>query len=178
MSIAATPTAPKRQPIADGSADRGPAARIDPTGLPAITSGPPARSALTLFEVPFATAMSDGDLALLARTLDLTTRVQPKMRPPHKRLGLARLDQYSGLFLNRGATEGQWTLEARSWGRPAAQSVHEWHVLAAGAARQLDPTVTLPERLRTSSPAIPDYPVGLASNKRLSRIRRRITGGG
>jgi hypothetical protein len=175
MTIAATPTAPTHQPMPHGS-DRGPAVRIDPNGTHSVTSGPPARTALTLFEVPFATAMMDDALALLARTLDLTTCTHSMMRPRHESPGLVRLDHYSGLFLNRGGTEGQWTLEARTWGRPAAQSVHEWHVLAAGAARQLDPTVPVPERVSAASPETPDYQVGRAANKRFARSRRRITG--
>jgi hypothetical protein len=131
---------------------------------------------ITLFEVPFATAMNEGDLALLARTLDLTTRMHPKMSPRHESPGLARLDHSSGLFLNRGAIEGRWTLEARTWGHPAAHSIHEWHVMAAGAAHQLDPTVILPERLSVRSPEIRDRPVGVAAGKRFARLRRRIAG--
>jgi hypothetical protein len=51
-----------------------------------------------------------------------------------------------------GSVKGQWMLEARTWGHPAPQSIHEWHVLAAGAAHQLDPTVSLPERLTVTTP--------------------------
>jgi hypothetical protein len=49
-------------------------------------------------------------------------------------------------------------------------------VLAAGAARQLDATVPLPERLHTNPPEIQDRAVGRAANQRLSRIRRRLVG--
>ncbi len=135
-----------------------------------------------LFEVPFASVMSDRDLARLAGSLDLSTRPQPTIRPHRDRgprpdtPGFARLDHYSGLFLRRGAVDGKWLLEARTWGRPAAQSIHEWHVLAAGAARALDPTVTLPERLDSGERVIPDLPLGRAANKRLARIRRRLVG--
>jgi hypothetical protein len=141
-----------------------------------------------LFEVPFASAMSDPDLALLARRLDLSARPQPAIRPhqgrqPHQdrdprhgTAGFARLDYYSGLFLIRGLAEGRWLLEARTWGRPAAQSVHEWHVLAAGAAHALDPTVALPERLDSGAREIPDLPLGRAANKHLARVRRRLVG--
>jgi hypothetical protein len=129
-----------------------------------------------LFEVPFATAMRDRDLALLARTLDMSTRMHPVVLPRHDTPGLARLDHYSGLFLKHGVVEGEWSLEARTWGHPPAQSVHEWHVLAAGAARQLDPNVSLPERVHANPLEIPDVPVGRAANKRLSRIRRRLAG--
>jgi len=98
-----------------------------------------------LFEVPFASAMSDSDLARLARMLDLSTHMHPKMRPDTTSPGVGRLDHFSGLFLERGETEGQWVLEARTWGEPAPESVHEWHLLAAFAAHQLDPTVKTSE---------------------------------
>ncbi len=134
-----------------------------------------------LFEVPFASVMSDCDLALLARMLDLSTRIQPTIdprdaAPRHETPGFARLDHYSGLFLKRGVVEGEWLLEARTWGRPAAQSVHEWHVLAAGAARELDLTVTSPERLNDGAREISDRPLGRAANKRFARVRRRLVG--
>ncbi len=144
--------------------------------VPAPTSAPPARGATTLFEVPFATTMTDADLALLVRTLDLSRRIHPKAHPRHERPGLARLDHHSGLFLNRGSVDGQWTLQAQTWGHPAPHSVQEWHVLAAGAAHQLDPTVALPERLHTRSSAIPDRPLGRAANRRLAGLRRHMVG--
>lgn len=141
-------------------------------------------AATTLFQVPFASAMSDPDIALLVRTLDLTAHVPPKARgaPPALAArrpaspGAIRLDHHSGLFLEHGPIEGQWVLEARTWGHPAPESVHEWEVLAAGAARLLDPVVTLPERRTNVSP---EYPMRLperAANKRLAGFRRRITG--
>ena len=120
--------------------------------------------------------MSDLDLALLARTLDLTTRGHAKMDPRPDSPGFARLDHYSGLFLECGAADGQWTLQARTWGHPAPESVHEWHVVTAGAAHHLDPTVILPERLSAAFPEIPDRQVGRAANKRRSRLRRRMAG--
>jgi hypothetical protein len=118
--------------------------------------------------------MSDPDSALLARTLDLSGPLHPKAR--REIHGVARLDHYSGLFLNPGAVEGTWTLEARTWGHPAVQTVHEWQVLAARAAHQLDPTVTIPPRLSARLSEIPDRPLGRAGNKRLARIRRRMVG--
>jgi hypothetical protein len=90
-----------------------------------------------LFQVPFASTMSDCDLALLARLLDLSTHMCPKMHPDPNSPGVARLDHFSGLFLKRGGTAGQWVLEARTWGQPGPQSVNEWNLLAAGA--ELDP---------------------------------------
>jgi hypothetical protein len=120
--------------------------------------------------------MSDRDLALLARTLDLSTHMHPKMRPDPTSPGVVRLDHFSGLFLKRGATEGEWVLEARTWGSPAAASVHEWHLLAAGAARQLDASVPVPERLPVSASDTRARPVGRAVNKRRAGIRRRLVG--
>jgi hypothetical protein len=138
------------------------------------TFAPQRRGPATLFEVSFASAMSDSDLALLARTLDMTFHMSPKLRGSPAGLGIVRLDNYSGLFLRRGAVEGEWVLEARTWGHPAPQNTHEWHVLAAGAARLLDPNVAFLERLAAVSPGYPMRPVGRAANTRLSRIGRRI----
>ncbi len=120
--------------------------------------------------------MSDCELALLARMLDLSTRMHPKMRPRHDSPGLARLDHYFRLFLKRGVTEGEWRLEARTWGHPAAQSIHGWHVLTAGAACQLDPTVTFPECLKDIATEMPLHPLGHAADKPLARVRRRLMG--
>jgi hypothetical protein len=135
----------------------------------------PAGGAVTLFEVPFASAMSDRDVALLVSVLELSTHLHPQTLPNDRTRGVARLDHSSGLFLTRSST-AEWLLAARTWGHPTPQSVHEWHVLAAGAAHQLDPTVTLPERSIATLPAIPDHPVGRAANKRFSRIRRHLAG--
>jgi hypothetical protein len=107
--------------------------RVHPVYGPA--SGPPPQGATTLFEVPFASAMSDRELAVLERALDLSIRMHAKMHPRPDSSGFMRLDHFSGLFLERGAAEGQWMLQARTWGHPAPQSVHESHVVAAGAAR-------------------------------------------
>jgi hypothetical protein len=147
-----------------------------PLGAEALASDRKASAAQTLFEIPFSSQMSDHDSALLARLLDMTTRVHPKMGPRHDSPGLTRLDHHSGLFLKRGEIEAEWTLEARTWGQPTAQSVHEWQVLAAGAAHRLDPKVILPEQLTIGSVEVPDRPVGRAANKRLSGVRRRLAG--
>jgi hypothetical protein len=149
---------------------------------PPASPSPVRQSGEMLFEVPFASVMSDDDLALLAGRLALSTRVQPTIRSGHVPArrhdtpGFVRLDHYSGLFLQRGAAEGNWLLQARTWGHPAALSVHEWHVLAAGAARELDPAVSVPERVRSAAREIPCYPLGRAANKRLARFRRRLVG--
>lgn len=138
-------------------------------------------SGRVLFEVPFATALTDPDLAQLTRRLALSTR-SPAMSGPrnsprrHNVPGFVRLDHDSGLFLRRAAVDGDWLLEARTWGAPAAQAVQRWHVLAAGAARELDPTVNLPRRLEPDARTIPDRPLGRAANKRLAGFRRRLVG--
>ncbi len=175
MSAISTPTAaPERQ--------RNSGAHTAPIRDPGTTQASPpsihthGRGGRVLFEVPFASAMSDSDLALLGHVLDLWTQMYPKMRPDPNSPGVARLDHFSGLFLEHGADDGQWVLQARTWGVPARQSVHEWHVLAAQAARQLDPHVTLPERLPDSQRATTDRPLGEAANKRLARLRHRLVG--
>jgi hypothetical protein len=180
MSITTKRAAPKHPPDSGSAAARRLSPSVEPP--PLATLSPVRQRGDVLFEVPFASVMSDCDLALLARILDLSTRIEPTIRPRHHAAprhhtpGFARLDHYSGLFLKRDEVEGEWLLEARTWGRPAAQSVHEWHVLAAGAARKLDPTVVPPERLDAGAREISDRPVGRAANKRLARIRRRLVG--
>ncbi len=129
-----------------------------------------------LFQVPFASAMGDSELALLARTLDLWTHMTPKMRPDPTSPGVARLDHFSGLFMERGPSEGQWLLEGRTWGHPAPQTAHEWHVLAAQAAHQLDPSVKLPERLPSSTAPLAERSVREASHGRLIDLRRHMAG--
>lgn len=129
-----------------------------------------------LFEVPFNSEMSDTDLARLARVLDLSTHMYPKQRPDPTSPGVARLDHFSGLYLERGVSDAEWVLEARTWGNPAPESVHEWHLLAADAARELDPTVRRPGRLSTAAAPIDDRPVGEVNNRRFAAFRRRLVG--
>jgi hypothetical protein len=178
MTIAAPPKqVPGRRPSAPAPAAHEPLARTrrrEPAAKRPST--PHGRGGTSLFEVSFASVMSDPEIALLARSLDLTTHMYPKMRPSPNSPGVARLDHYSGLFLERGVGEGHWVLEARTWGQPAPQRVHEWHVLAAGAARLLDPTVTFLKRLPVVSPEYAVCPLGRAANKRSARIGRRILG--
>lgn len=102
----------------------------------------------TLFSIPFTSSMTDLDLARLRRELDLVTYLSSKPGVSGASPGLVPLDFWSGLFLERGAGEGEWGLEARTWGDPPAPLVHEWQVRAALAARQLDPTVQVPPPLR------------------------------
>ena len=178
MTASATPPAARRPgPGASAPRVRGlPAAEASPGRVPAASRRSRGRGGTVLFEVPFTSAMSDADLAVLARVLDVSTHMQQKLRPDPNSPGVARLDHFSGLFLERGADEGRWVLEARTWGDPAPRSVHEWHVLAAQAARQLDARVKLPARLPDVQPATPNRPLGRAANKRLASIRRRLVG--
>ncbi len=176
MSAIAPPTprrsrsdhAPTPRPLPARDAGAAPAA------LPYIN--PHGRGGVVMFQVAFRSSMSDADLAVLAHVLDLSTHMYPKMRPDPNSPGVARLDHFSGLFLERGADEGEWRLEGRTWGKPAPQTVHEWHLLAAQAARQLDPGVTLPEPMPDTHPSAPDRPLGQAANKRLAHLRRRLVG--
>jgi hypothetical protein len=120
--------------------------------------------------------MGEHDSLRLGRLLDLSVRVHPKAQSPHETPGLARLDHHSGLFLTRRAHEGEWLLQARTWGQPAAQSVHDWHVLVAGAAHQLDPTVVVPKRRHAHAAEIGYEPLGKAASQRFAYIRRRMSG--
>jgi hypothetical protein len=63
-----------------------------PVSVPEPTSAPQGRGPTNLFQVSFASAMSDGDVALLARTLDLTTHIDPKLRNSPASPGVVRLD--------------------------------------------------------------------------------------
>jgi hypothetical protein len=120
--------------------------------------------------------MTDEDLALLHRELDLATYLTRKPGVSGASLGLVPLDSWSGLFLERGAEENQWVLEGRTWDQPPDSLVHEWHVRAALAAQELDPTVSVPPRSPAAPPDIPNRPLGRAANKRLARLRRRLLG--
>ena len=174
MSASATSlAAPKLQPgsasLARSHRQRRQLATVEPVN-------PHHRGGRVLFEIRFTSAMSDLDLDRLRSVLDLCTHMHPQMRPDPNSPGVARLDHHSGLFLERGAGESQWLLQARTWGRPTPPTVHEWQLLAAQAAHQLDPRVSLPERSANSQPAVAERPLGRAANKRLARIRRRLAG--
>ena len=134
------------------------------------------RGGRVLFEVPFKSEMTDGELARLARAFDLSTHMYPKMRPDPTSPGVARLDHFSGLYLERGGAEGKWVLEARTWGQPAPESVHEWHLLATQAAHQLDASVEMPERLPAPPVHVADRPVGEVLNRRFAAFRRHLVG--
>jgi hypothetical protein len=143
---------------------------------PTLPDRPPHAAAVTLFAIPLTSAMSDRDLASLALALDFDTRLAAAGSPPEARLGPARLDHDSGLFLKAGEGQGQWVLEARTWGRPDPASVHRWNVRAATAARRIDPTVELPERRRDEVPTVSHGHVGRVENTRFAGLRRRLTG--
>jgi hypothetical protein len=97
-----------------------------------------------MFSVPFSSAMSDGDVTRLVRTLNLDMHLHPKLHDSPTSPGVVRLDFDSGLFLLRGAEEERWVLEGRTWGDPLPRTVREWHLSAVAAARQLDPSVAFP----------------------------------
>ncbi|HET8979352.1 MAG TPA: hypothetical protein VFN87_14405 [Solirubrobacteraceae bacterium] len=148
-AIAAPPPAPPRSPAPPASsASPAPPAPF-PSPAPPVSPtprDPQRRGGTVVFRVPLRSTLSAADLARLARLLDLATHMPPKMRPDPTSPGLARLDDYSGLFLERGAEDGCWVLEARTWGRPPADTVRGWQVIATQAARVLDPAVPLPTR--------------------------------
>ena len=150
MIATASPTAaPKHSPSGRGSAARDePTRRTRAAQVFAPMSTPRKTGATTLFAVPFASTMSDADIAVLTRTLDLVTHMHPKLHDSPTSPGVMRLDFYSGLFLERGPDEGYWVLEGRTWGDPSPSIVHDWHLRAAAAAHRLDPTVAVPKRLK------------------------------
>lgn len=135
-----------------------------------------ARGGQILFEVPFRSAIGDFELARLAGTLDLVTHMYKKLPVDPNGPGVARLDHFSGLYLERGERAGEWVLRARSWRAPSQRRVHEWHMLAAVAAQELDPSVGLPEPLPPAVPEPEDRQVGEVANRRLARLRRHLAG--
>jgi hypothetical protein len=144
---------------------------------PTVPGRTPEADAVTLFAIPLASTMSDRDVSSLVLALDFDTRTAPPGSPPEARLVPARLDHNSGLFLVAGEGEGQWVLEARTWGHPDPESVHRWNVKTATAARQIDPTVKLPQRLPDKGPQVSEGHVGRVENTRFAGLRRRLTGG-
>jgi hypothetical protein len=176
MKITTNPPASANRPTPDGSATPAATTGAGAAHCPAPTARASGPQAVTLFQVTFATEMSERDLAILALELNLSTNVRSKTNLREDNLGFVRLDHASGLFLRRAMIEGRWMLDAHTWGHPPPQVVHGWEVLAAGAARRLDPAVTLPDRLPVSSRDIPDRQVDRDVTKRLERIRRHLVG--
>lgn len=105
-----------------------------------------------MFIVPFHTAMGDADIHRLNSVLDMRTHLHPKLHASPASAGVSRLNFDSGLFLIRGDGSREWRLEGRTWDVPAPETVHEWHLVAADAARLLDPAVPVPPRLETDGP--------------------------
>jgi hypothetical protein len=140
------------------------------------TPSTPRRTArcVTLFSVPFMSRMTYDHLARLHSELDLVTYLTPKPGVSGASAGVVPLDFWSGLFLEHGVGEDDWMLEARTWDSPPESLVHEWHVRAALVARELDPTVHIPPRLRVESAGAPSLPLSRAANRRLSRRVRRL----
>lgn len=156
-------TAPAaNEPVATAEASR-------PRAEAATPAAPAVPSYRTLFTVPFQTVMSDADVRGLNGVLDMATHLHPKLHASPASPGVARLDFFSGLFLIRGDGPDEWRLEGRTWGSPAAETAHGWHLVAADAARLLDPRVPVPVRLE--SPEASTAP--LARRGRWSRRRRR-----
>jgi hypothetical protein len=129
-----------------------------------------------LFSVPFKSRMSDADVARLKTELDLVTYLTPKPGVSGASPGVVPLDFWSALYLQRGAAEGEWALDARTWGDPPREAIHAWHVRAALAARKLDSRVEIPPRQATATPAPPSLPLGRAANKRFARLGRLVLG--
>lgn len=122
----------------------------------------------TLFRIPFKSEMTNDDLARLHSVLDLVTYIIPKPGVSGASPGVASLDPWSGLFLEPGTVDGEWILEGRTWGHPLPEAAHEWHVQAALAARQLDPSVQLPARLERESGTGASF-----AGRGAGRLRRR-----
>lgn len=130
------------------------------------------RSLSILFRVPFKSAMTDTEVARLRGELELVTYTTRKTGVSGASPGVVPLDLWSGLFLERGDGENEWVLEGRTWGNPPDSLIHEWHVRAALAALELDPTVEIPAAAHAASPANRTPPLS-AENKRHARLGRR-----
>jgi hypothetical protein len=137
----------------------------------------PETGAVKLFTIPLASTMSDRDVSSLMLDLDFDTQAVAAGSAPETRLVSARLDHNSGLFLVAGEGQGRWVLEARTWGHPDPARVHRWNVSAATAARRIDPTVELPQRVGEGAAEVSAGHVGRVENTRFAGLRRRLTGG-
>ena len=98
----------------------------------------------TLFVVPFTSAMDSKASELLVSLLHLNLCLEPKLRWPAAKPGIARLDRDSALVLLHGEMEGSWILEGRTWGDPPQKFVDSWHLQAKDVAHQIDPSETFP----------------------------------
>ena len=140
------PTGPGRGGERPAGSSEGPPSPVQAAPVAAAAT---ARRYRVMFAVPFRTAMSDADIHRLNSVLGMDTHLHPKLRGSPASPGVSRLDFFSGLFLVRGDGPQDWRLEGRTWGAPAPESVQGWHLVAADAARLLDPTVPVPSRLET-----------------------------
>lgn len=102
---------------------------------------------VTLFSVPFHSAMASLDTHRLRAELGMTTHFHPTLPEGTASTGMARLDLFSGLFLVPGPGEEEWRIVCRSTRPPSGAIVHRWHVEASAAAHELDPAVEIPPRL-------------------------------
>lgn len=98
------------------------------------------RSDRACFSLPFQSAMSEADRALLRSQLGMTTHSHPKHPAVDPPLGFAPLDADSGLYLvGRG---NSWAIECRTWGRPSGEQVSRWYLMTTHVIAQLDPRVS------------------------------------
>jgi hypothetical protein len=144
-------TTPHRQALATASRTSGESltrSRAERSAPIHAESPPNAPHYRVMFTVPFRTAMSDCDIHRLRSVLGMSAHLQPKLHKSPASPGVSRLDLFSGLFLLRGERPGDWRLEGRTWGAPAPEAVHGWHLVAAEAARLVDPGVPVCRGLR------------------------------
>lgn len=173
-----TLTIPSRRSLHRGDAHRrrDPVPRLRPAREPIDPVNPHRHGGEVVFEVRFRSSMNGSDLELLRRQLAMTTHVDHKLPVDPNSPAVAQLDQDSSLLLECGTAEDQWILQARTWGRPSACTVHDWLVRVTQVARQIDPRVEIPARLPLPAPATVQRPVGRAANRRLAAARRRLVG--
>lgn len=98
------------------------------------------RSDRVRFSLPFRSAMSEAERALLRSQLGMTTHSHPKHPAVDPPLGFAPLDAGSGLYLvGQGSS---WAIECRTWGCPSDEQVRRWYLMATHVIGQLDPNVS------------------------------------
>ncbi|MGH2862520.1 MAG: hypothetical protein ACRDLT_13595 [Solirubrobacteraceae bacterium] len=144
--------------------------------MPITQVNPRHHGGTVAFEVWFRSDMSGSELELLRRQLAMTSHVEQKLPADPNSPAHAQLDRDSRLLLEHGSVDGQWVLQARTWGRPSERTVHEWRVRVAQVVHQLDAAVVLPEPMPAESYAVSMRPVGHATNTRWAAARRRLVG--
>jgi hypothetical protein len=132
----------------------------------------------TLFSIPFKSRMTDADAARLRASLDLVTYTIPKPGLFAASPGLVPLDSWSGLFLERGAGEDEWALEARTWGiRRTRSSTMACTRSARGPRARPDSAAPAagdclrPQRQPQSQRATSDLPVSCADCATSNELR-------